>query len=138
MDAKIKALAQHLDIDLTEEEIDDSDAPLFIIGRAEYLVLTDDEADKRAADEIAESVWAFRPEFLSAHSDADQEVFEALQATGKCESLNGPVRSLIRDWDHFVSDAIAADGRGHFISSYDGEENEVSIGGKWFFVYRVQ
>lgn len=42
----------------------------------------------------------------------------------------------------FSESAIAADGRGHFLSSYDGEENEVSaedIDGNpvTFYLYRT-
>lgn len=36
-------------------------------------------------------------------------------------------------FDEFVDEAISADGRGHFISSYDGEENEQDD----YFIYRV-
>lgn len=34
-------------------------------------------------------------------------------------------------------DVIRADGRGHFLSSYDGEENSVTIDGIEYFIYRI-
>ncbi len=139
MKAKIKALAKHLDIDLTADELEptDYDESMFNVGSQEYLVLTDKEADTRAAASIEDSLWAFRPEFLASHSDADAEVFKTMQDTNKCESLSPIFKKLIRDWAHFVDDAIKADGRGHFISHYDGEECEVSVGTKRFYIYRV-
>lgn len=33
--------------------------------------------------------------------------------------------------------AIRADGRGHFMSSYDGEENEEIVEGETFYIYRI-
>lgn len=131
-ETKIAALAKYLDAD--PEEFFAEKWGQISWGREEWEVLTDEEADAKAEESIAESVWAFRPEFLAAHSDADVEVFETLQGTNKCESLNGPVRSLIRDWDRFVQDAIQADGRGHFLNTYDGEEHELSDG---LYAYRV-
>ncbi len=35
-----------------------------------------------------------------------------------------------------VSDAVCSDGRGHFIASYDLEENEVNVNGNTYYVYR--
>jgi hypothetical protein len=138
-DPKVLALAQFLEMNLDEEELTpESDGCLFIVGRCEYLVLTDEEADERAGEAIKESLWAFRPEFLAAHSEADQQTFELLQATGKCESLNPTFEKLIADLDHFIGDAIDSDGRGHFINSYDGEECEAKVNGQWFFIYQVQ
>ena len=55
----------------------------------------------------------------------------------KCESSNEAVKSLIEDFDHFVDDAVLTDGRGHFLSSYDGEENEVKINNTWYYIYRT-
>ena len=50
-----------------------------------------------------------------------------------CESANGLVKALINDMDEFVEDAINADGRGHFLAQYDGNENEQDD----FYIYRV-
>ena len=55
-----------------------------------------------------------------------------------CESANELVLALIDDMDKFVSDAISSDGRGHFLSYYDGEEQEIYIEGTTFFYYRLQ
>lgn len=127
---KDKALAHHLDIQpamLTENQ------------RQDYDVLTDSEADEKAKAYILESVWAFRPEFLAAHlkDGIDIDVVKAIQGNEKYEDNNKAILSIIDDVDHFVSEAIACDGRGHFLSSYDGEEHEVTIGKVTYYIYRT-
>ncbi len=140
MDNRIKALVKFLS-GVTGEPIDadtiNDDSGVFTHGGEEYLVYTDKEADDQAEIQISECVWAFRPEFLASHSDCEESIFKILQDSGKCESLNEPIKSLIRDWDHFVKDAISADGRGHFLASYDSDEFEVKIGKTTYFIYRT-
>ena len=45
----------------------------------DYLVLTDEEADEKAADYIKDSLWAFNASFLSSETGYPIEVFESLQ-----------------------------------------------------------
>jgi len=107
-------------------------------GRIEHLVLTDDEANAAAADSIEQSLFAFNASFLAGETGIDQSVFAAL--ADKCEDANDAIRSIIDGtcgWDTFVESATSADGRGHLLSSYDGEENEFSIGGEYFYIYRT-
>lgn len=116
------------------EEMDEEDE---IDG---YICLTDEEADKKAADYIKDSLWAFNASFLSEQTGLDAEVFEAIANNGKCESNNDTLYNLISkmgDIESFISDAISADGRGHFMSSYDGEETEETINGETFYIYRM-
>jgi len=57
-----------------------------------------------------------------------------------CESNNDTIYNLIEkldDIDSFVSAAISADGRGHFMSSYDGNENEETVNGITYYIYRI-
>jgi hypothetical protein len=91
-------------------------------GGETHLWAKDQESAKASAKEyIEESVWAFNASFLSAHSKGvDEEVFEKLSEG--CESSNDAIKKLIDDMDHFVDDAIIADGLGHFIATYDGNE----------------
>ena len=95
-----------------------------------YMVLTDEEADEKVKEYIRDSVWTFNSSFLSAHSKADERVFEIL--ADQCESSNEAVFSLIDDFDHFVEDAILSDGRGRFLNHYNGAEEEYSN----YFIYR--
>jgi hypothetical protein len=110
-----------------------------LIDNGDYMVLTDEEADEKAKDYILESVWAFNYDFLCAHSEAIAEIpkKEYEQMAGKlCESFNKAVLAMIPDKEHFVKDAILADGRGHFLSPYDGQENEIKVGKEYYFIYR--
>lgn len=110
-----------------------------LIDCGDYLVLTDEEADEKAKEYILDSVWAFNYDFLCGHSDAISNIpksdYEKI-ASNLCESFNKAVIAMIDDIDYFISDAIATDSRGHFLSPYDGQENEVKINGVWYFIYR--
>lgn len=59
------------------------------------------------------------------------------QIQGQYESGNDQLIRLIGDFDRFVSDAISSDGRGHFMSSYDGNEYEYQEDGEYYYVYRT-
>ena len=41
------------------------------------------------------------------------------------------------DKDDFIEDVISADGRGHTISSYDGEEDEIYYNNETYYIYRM-
>ena len=56
--------------------------------------------------------------------------------SAKYDDANDTILALIDDFDEFVSDAISADGRGRFLSYYDGEENEEVVNGETYFIYR--
>ena len=108
-------LASHLgvDIDYAESYIDDQD----------YLVLTDEEADEAVREEIEQLVWAFTPSFLSAHTRVSEEAIKKIQEL--YEGANDALAEMIKDFDAFVEDAVASDGRGHFLAAYDHQENQV-------------
>lgn len=135
-DFRVVALSKHLE--LTEEEkkeIHYESNDTYCFGNEEYMILTDDEADEKVAEYIKETVWAFNPSFLSCHSGIDEDVFKLLQE--KCESSNEAILKLIKDFDHFVQDAIRSDGRGHFLSGYDGEENDHEHDNETYYIYRT-
>lgn len=129
--ALAKFLGEEIE-DICESSYSDD---VFESGRMEYLVLTDSEADEKAAESIKDSVWAFRPEFLANYTDLPEEVFTAMQA--KCEDANDPILRIIKGTDGgiqgFIDEAISADGRGHFLASYDHDEGEAGE----FFIYRI-
>lgn len=111
----------------------------------EYKVLTDEEADEAAKENIVNDLWAFNADFILKYTEfyntsterEDAEFIKALRELQSrlCESANTIVKALIVDLDEFVSDAIDADGRGHFLSYYDGEEHETQFNN--IFVYRT-
>lgn len=111
----------------------------------EYIVLTDEEAVKAVKESILETLWAFNPRFVVMHTkfylessiEADEAFEEALKEMQSklCEDANPIIRALIVNIDDFVENAIQADGRGHFLSSYDGEEIELNNGK--YYAYRI-
>ena len=132
---KVRALQNHLDLNDDEVNNITFNGDEFLHDDREYLILTDDEAEEKATDYIRESVWAFNSSFLSSHTGIDEDVFKLLSE--KCESSNDAILSMIKDFDHFVSDAICSDGRGHFIASYDHDEHIEEINGDEYFIYRT-
>ena len=124
-------LAKHFDCDIKEIEqgYDDS---TFYHGNAEYLLLTDSEADEMAKDYIKDSIWAFSSWFVASHTELDEEIIKHLQE--KCEGANDLLLNAIKDIDSFISDAIGCDGRGHFMATYDGNEQQIDEN---LFLYRI-
>lgn len=119
---------------LTEvEELDPDDY------NNDYLVLTDEEADEKAAEYIKDSLWAFNASFIIDHSKLPYDAIDMIKnyQDTQCERANETIEALIEDMDEFISDAISADGRGHFMSTYDGNEYEETIEGETFYIYRI-
>ena len=101
------------------------------------MILTDEEAQTKAEEYILDSIWAFNADFIIEHSkvldfdDASQSIIKAIQE--QCENGNEAMKKLIDDIDTFIEDAINADGRGHFMNSYDGNEAQEGE----YFIYRI-
>ncbi len=139
-DERTRLLAFLQTLDDKREVLDASiEGNTVTMGREEYEVLTDEEATERAKEYIKESVWAFKKEFLNAHSEAineiDDDAFAKLQEG--CERINNAVWAMIDDKDHFMEDAIASDGRAHFLNTYDDQEQEARVNGVYYYVYRI-
>lgn len=95
----------------------------------EYAIALDDEdADKACKEYIEGSSWAFSPSFIADETGMPIEIFEALIKADLCEGANEAVMACIEATcgiDSFVESAIRWDGRGHFLSFYDGCEVEL-------------
>lgn len=110
--------------------------------RDSYICLTDAEADEKAGEYIKQSLWAFNADFLAGETGIDSAIFEAIQANGKREDNNDAIESCIDDMDGFIEAAISANGRGHFISGYENEQ-DTDVWGKSeaadqrFYIYRI-
>lgn len=110
----------------------------------EWLVLDNDEANKLTREEIEDSLWAFNPDFIVRHmpnfgkltKKQESDLIGALgQIQGSlCEDCNPSLSAIIEDMDDFVGDAIASDGRGHFLARYDEVEVELENG---LYAYRI-
>lgn len=150
MEKKLDALKNYLTESggFTPEELEGIGPDCFAYGcfdilGQEYKVFTDEEADEAAAEDIKESLWAFNADFIIQHMPTYDEmtsreyidIEKALREMQGvlCENAGPLVKALIDDLEQFVEDAINADGRGYFIATYDGEENE--NGG--FYIYRT-
>lgn len=107
-------------------------------GPGEYLVCSDEQADENVKGEILSNLWAFKADFLSSVTGLDSVVFKKLADLS--EGSNEAVVALVKSTcglDHLVEQAIAADGRGHFLASYNGEEVEFKLkSGKTVYIYR--
>jgi len=141
-DTPENALAIHLGVDPDEiSEVGRTDhygLTVYKCGREEYAVGTDDEADAAARRNIEDSVWAFKASFLLDVCGLPMELEEAIEAfqSDKSEDANEALTALVEkcaSMDELVRQAIAADGRGHFMSSYDGEENDQGD----YYIYRI-
>lgn len=133
---KIERKAIATDIDCTIDELSD------YMESGDYLVLTDSEADEMAKEYIKESLWAFNADFILSECDLDFSGADSLRSMQEksCESANDFILSLVEKTcglDDFIKAAISTDGRGHFMSSYDGEEHEVIINGAYLYWYRI-
>ena len=135
---QVRALCANLDCqpdELSRERHDHYGMPVFSYGRAEYAIASDSEADSAACDYVKASLWAFNASFLASYTGLPEEMFSGMQ--DKCEGANDAFTTCVERAEGgvagFVQEAISADGRGHFLSSYDGEENEEGE----FFIYRT-
>ena len=125
---RVLALAHHL------SNYDWEDVEGYIDN--DYLVYTDEEADEAVREYIEETVWAFSPTFLQAHTGVDSDTIKQMQEN-MSESANEAITAMIKDFDHFVDDAVSSDGRAHFLSTYDGEETTVQVDRTVYYIYRI-
>ncbi len=116
------ALAQHLDCepaDISEEGYKHYDAlTIYSHGGNEYAVGTDEEADE---------AW---------EASLDSYIEECI--TPEIEKLQfGNLGNYITfDEESWKRDA-RMDGRGHSLSGYDGNENEETVDGETFYIFRT-
>lgn len=147
---KKAALAAFLQIDATDIEQSAMDDNFFECDGAEYLVLTGQEAYTACLADIKDSLWAFNASFILSKCGLPLELEDALTAfqAKKCEYANDALLALVEKCTtltQFSDAAIRADGRGHFLASYDGAESEspaFTIDGEYvergfFFIYRT-
>ena len=131
------ALAIHLGVDkeeITEQKYTHYGLPIFSIGSKEYAVGDDEQAGEALFEYIEQSVWAFRASFIASECNLPESEGMIKAAQEKCEDANDGILAMIKGTcglKSFVDSAESADGRGHFLSPYDGEENEVD----GFYIY---
>jgi len=92
--------------------------------------------DRAARRVVINDLWAFRTEFIAAFLTSrvkhfartrESDIIAMLKPAQEklCEDAGPIVRALLgRSLSKFVDEALRADGRGRFLSSYDGEERD--------------
>lgn len=110
MKNRIKALAQFLDC--KKSEIENVYDYTFEVNNEEYMVLTDEEADEAWEESLdsylEECIYPELPEFTIRYFDD-----EAWRRDAKY------------------------DGRGHSLNHYDGSEEEETVDGETYYIYRI-
>lgn len=130
----VRALCEHLDCepdDLRENSYDQYGLLSVEYGRQTYLVGTDEEADAAIVEYCKDSIWAFNADFLCEVCGLPSELADCLKGyqEAECEGANDALLALVEkcsDLDTFARKAASADGRGHFLSGYDGNEHEIT------------
>lgn len=107
----------------------------------DYMVLTDDDANEMLVEYVEQSIWAFNANFLASVLGCPVEAVQSIQENDKCEGNNETFLAWFSesgvDLEEFVQEAASCDGRGHFLSSYDGNEYEVDHNGIDYYIYRT-
>lgn len=132
-----RAIAEEFDCEVADI-VDLSDDTYQICGR-EYLIIDDDTANEKCKDYIQDNLWTFYPHFLSSETGFSEEIFEAIICTDVEKDKNDAIYALIESGcgiDNFVESAIRSEGRGHFLSSYNGYEIELNTE-ETLYAYRL-
>jgi hypothetical protein len=134
--------------DEAEEKIDDIDGDIGEL-QEELEAGENEEGEQEILDKIDE-LEAYKEE-ISEDDDSWEYTEEAKNdyvEERKSEVRDDPM-SFLRDWgmedrvsdfideDSFVEDVVSSDGRGHTLSSYDGDENEIVYQDDWYYIYRT-
>lgn len=125
--------------DLGENDLDDVEinGERCCVQGTDYIAGNDEEMTEAVTESIKQTLWAFNANFLASMTDMPEKIFSALQ--DQCEDANDAVEACIDKTcgiEEFVEAAVRADGRGHFLNSYDGGELEQSINGTLYFACR--
>lgn len=146
-DKKTEALAKFLRVN-TEKVKHDGD--LYIVGDAEYLVLTDREATQEAIDYNENLLDDIGLEILFNNKELKKELYAgSYTKNGKDNETNQFLRFYDEDPQHvtdelqkrklldykkIAKDIVKFDGRGYGLASYDSKELKLNAG---LFAYRV-
>jgi hypothetical protein len=135
---KRKCIAEHFGCSVAD--VVDIDDDRYQVDGREYLIVDDDTADTYAREHIEDTLWAYRPSFLSGETGIAVCVYEAIAGNERYDENNEALKVLIEGtcgMDDFVDSAISADGRGQYLSPYNGEEIELDIYGETYYAYRL-
>lgn len=114
-DPKVEALARFLEMtagEALEDVAQEAGDCVYAAAGEEFLVCTDDEADEEAKRSLENYV--------------DECVLHEIPESYR----------RYFDTEKFVDEALSSDGRGHTLGRYDGEENEIEVGGVTYYIYK--
>jgi hypothetical protein len=133
VDPRIVALCRHDGCD--PSDVVDEDDGHYSVGRREFLVLPDAEADTAVKEHLKESVWCADTAFVLSHTKLPWEAHALVKSFQEKlrENANDTLLALLKDFDAFARESVSADGRGHFLAAYDGHEHEES----GYYIYRL-
>lgn len=118
-------------MELTLEDVEDKD---YRDGFYDYCV-----QELKQADEIDSNCYSANNNYMvCTDSEADEKWEESLDSyLEECiyPELSGNLAQYFDDEKWKIDERF--DGRGHSLSSYDGNENEETVDGVMYFIYRV-
>ena len=107
----------------------------FSIGN--YRFILDAMIDGIERDELSNDTYVlgcFSDWFIADILDVDLDVIQALQ---KAEAFDAIGKMMLKHIDEVQSKYASIDGYGHHFSSYDDNENEVTLNGSFYHVFRT-
>ena len=107
----------------------------FSIGN--YRFILDAMIDGIERDELSNDAYVlgcFSDWFIADILDIDLDVIQALQKAGAFDAIG---KMMLKHIDEVQSKYASVDGYGHHFSSYDGNENEVTLNGSFYHVFRT-
>lgn len=147
-EAKCTALAEFLECS-AQIIISPHHENFFEVWGQEYLVLTEQEADDAIAQQIEEDeLWLFYPDWIVKHTllregtqfedyehKAILQAFTVIQEhlMEKCHPMLKGLIDATCGMPLFIEEAIAHNGRGHFLAPYDRDEKRQGD----FCIYRM-
>ena len=103
----------------------------------EWLILDECQRTIAVALAVEESIEHFTPDFLASITDLPATLFEALQKSNidTHEAVVDLIDKCGLSWVDVAEEAMSWDGAGHFLATYDGEEQELFKSG--LYAYRI-
>lgn len=134
---QVLALAAFKELNADEVSVSNYDGAVLKVEGEEWLVLTNEEATERAEAYIRDSLWAFNPSFIKHYMPLKNEKVIAMIQEA-CEDCNEEILDMVgNNLQALMDDAIDADGRGHFMNTYDGNEYIETVGNMAYYLYRT-
>lgn len=109
------------------------------ISSVRYRLIASSDIDRIMAEELASDEYmlgCFNAWFLADILRTSQEAIQAMQEK---EAYEGIGKMIIHNdlVDELQQAYVSANGYGHHFSHYDGQENEITLKNKSFYLFRI-